>query len=511
MLNKSNSTAHSALINNPVLLMLVSIVGIPLIFYPSTSSMIDVWISNETFTHGFFIFPVTVWLIWGEREKLSQLKPQSEPRVLALFFPFLGAWVVSNIVDVQVVQQLSMVSLIILSIWITVGLKIVKHVLFPLLFLYFAVPLGQSLIPPLMDFTANFTVFMIQLSGIPVFREGLFFTLPSGDWSVVEECSGVRYLIASFALGTIYAYIGYTSLRKRLIFIAISILLPIIANGLRAYGIVMIGHFSSMELATGADHLVYGWVFFGVVIFLLFYAGSFWFDPVESAEKSVSPAQPSEDAKSNNTHAYLLATLFIITLTRIYSWHLESNKVESITTASLSLPDNFSGWQFDETRYLKWQPIFINPDVSIKKGYIFGNELVQVNIGYYQNQRQGAEAVSTSNHIASPLGGEWKRLTSTDIQENDMYFTETELRGPGLRTLVWQWYKIGSFKTPNPYIAKALDAYNVIFTGRTDASFITLATPLINSKNISRQRLRDFWLEASDEIDNLIEEAAPHE
>src|SRR5205823_2344152 len=40
--------------------------------------------------------------------------------------------------------------------------------------------------------------------------------------------------------------------------------------------IVMIGHLSGMELATGVDHIIYGWLFFGLVMFIMFWVGSFW-------------------------------------------------------------------------------------------------------------------------------------------------------------------------------------------------------------------------------------------
>src|SRR5438552_85220 len=113
--------------------------------------------------------------------------------------------------------------------------------------------MGEALIPPLMEWTADFTVAALQLSGIPVFREGLFFTIPSGNWSVVEGCSGVRYLIASFTVGVLFAYLSYRRAWKRLLFAAMSIIVPIIANGMRAYLIVMIAHLSNNQLAHGVD------------------------------------------------------------------------------------------------------------------------------------------------------------------------------------------------------------------------------------------------------------------
>src|SRR4029453_4693921 len=124
----------------------------------------------------------------------------------------------------------------------------------------------------------DFTVTALRLSGIPVYREGTFFTIPSGNWSVVEGCSGLRYLIASITVGTLYAYLTYQKLWKRGLFFAFSVIVPIISNGMRAYMIVMIAHLSDMKLALGVDHLIYGWGVFGGVILLLFWAGSFWRD-----------------------------------------------------------------------------------------------------------------------------------------------------------------------------------------------------------------------------------------
>jgi exosortase/archaeosortase family protein len=88
----------------------------------------------------------------------------------------------------------------------------------------------------------------------------------------------VRYLIASLALGTLYAYLTYASIWRRLTFIACSAIVPIFANGLRAYIIVMLGHLSDMKLAAGVDHLIYGWVFFGIVIFIMFWIGGYFSD-----------------------------------------------------------------------------------------------------------------------------------------------------------------------------------------------------------------------------------------
>ena len=166
------------------------------------------------------------------------------------------AW---RLTGVQVVEQLAFVGIVVASLASLLGWQVSKFLAFP------AVPVlrgadGEDLVPPMMEFTATFTVEALRLTGIPVYRDGLWFSLPSGNWSVVEACSGVRYLIASATLGVMYAY-HLSHPVERLLFIVLSIVVPVIANGVRAYMIVMIGHLSGMEYATGVDHLIYGWVF----------------------------------------------------------------------------------------------------------------------------------------------------------------------------------------------------------------------------------------------------------
>ena len=130
-----------------------------------------------------------------------------------LVLAMLGfSWLLATLASVLVFQQLFLITMIPAVVWTILGGQMVRALAFPLAYLLLAVPFGEALIPPLIDFTADFTVKALQLTGIPVYREGSFFTIPSGNWSVVEACSGLRYLIASFTLGTLYAYLTYRSL-----------------------------------------------------------------------------------------------------------------------------------------------------------------------------------------------------------------------------------------------------------------------------------------------------------
>ena len=207
-----------------------------LFLYSDTGlAMVSIWERSGTFTHAFLVPPITLWLVWRQRSVLAGQIPQPSFGVLLLVAAAAMAWLLGELVAVNSVTQLALVSMLVLAVPAVLGRSVARLLLFPLGFLFFAVPIGEFVMPQLMEWTASYTVIALRLSGIPVYREGLQFVIPSGNWSVVEACSGVRYLIASFMVGTLFAYLNYRSTKRRLIFAAVSIVVPVIANWLRAY------------------------------------------------------------------------------------------------------------------------------------------------------------------------------------------------------------------------------------------------------------------------------------
>lgn len=281
-----------------------------LVWYGETThAMILTWNSSDTYAHGFLIAPISAWLVWRRRHVIRALQPHPNFWTLVPLAAVGFVWLLGHLAAVAVVQQYALVLMVLLVVATILGNSTVAALAFPLLFLLFAVPFGEALLPTLMEHTADFTVFALKLTGIPVYREGLYFTVPSGSWSVVEACSGLRYLIASVTLGVLYAYLTYRQLRRRVIFVLLSILVPIVANWLRAYMIVMIGHFSSMKHAVGVDHLIYGWIFFGVVMLLLYWAGSFWREDHMAAADAQDAAGAGVPMSPSRWKAILAATI----------------------------------------------------------------------------------------------------------------------------------------------------------------------------------------------------------
>ena len=241
-----------------------------------------------------------------------------------------------SLADVLGVKQFALAFMLQAAVISVLGLRVAGVLALPLAFLLFAVPAGEVFVPTMIDWTADFTVAALRLSGVPVYREGNFFSIPSGNWSVIEACSGVRYLIASVMVGVVYAAIAYRSWSRRIAFFLTSILVPLVANWLRAYLIVMMAHLSNNKLAVGVDHLIYGWVFFGFVMLLLFWAGSFWAEgeaPAPGGAKGVT-GQWSIPLKvgvmPSRFYAVAVAAIAIAALWRPVEVHFENPRSQRL-------------------------------------------------------------------------------------------------------------------------------------------------------------------------------------
>jgi exosortase A len=201
-------------------------------WYSGTAQEVfSIWWRSETFAHGLLVLPISGWLVWRNRDRLVGLQIGTAP-VMAL--PILAAgfgWLLGELASVASVTHAALAFILVFSLVGVLGFQLARPLAFPILFLLFGIPIGEFLLPVMMDYTAEFTVSALRLSGVPVYQEGLHFVVPNGRWSVVEACSGVRYLMASLMVGTLYAYLSYRSLHRRLLFLVAAIVVPIIAIG----------------------------------------------------------------------------------------------------------------------------------------------------------------------------------------------------------------------------------------------------------------------------------------
>jgi exosortase A len=497
------------------LLTLASAAWLLLSYGDTVASVVAIWLRSETYAHGLLVVPIAGYLVWRERHAVERLTAQPSIWGLLLFVAGGGLWTLGRLADVDAAQQFAVVLMLVAGVWALLGTRIVRRLWFPLTFLVFAVPVGDFLLPPLMNFTADFTVATLRLTGIPVYREGNMFQIPSGSWSVVEACSGLRYLIASLTLGALYAYLSYRSVWKRLVFVLFATLAPILANGVRAYFIVILGHVSNMKLAVGFDHLIYGWIFFGLVMMLMFWVGSLWREN-PNLEPSHDSSHPLIDGTGRLLNPALALPLMALALAAIsafwpaYAQRLSERYIK--TPPHLSTPRPVGDWQLAEHPAANWSPEFHFQRAELQKTYAKGARLVSVDLRYYRHQIQDLEMINSANQIAS-THSVWHVIdtqsTTIRLDGRETKVDETRLRSQDAELLVWHWFNVADTHTSNEALAKLLQAKSLITRGSDDAAAIFLAAPVTDRAVPARAVLADFVAEMWPSIDETLRRAKP--
>lgn len=482
------------------ILAAVVLLAVAALHHETALSIARIWARSETYAHGWLILPISAWMVWRRRADLAGLEPRLCWWGLAVAALLQLAWLAGSIADVVFVQQASLVAMIPVTVLVLLGSRVTRAVAFPLAYLVFAVPWGESLVPTLQDITAWMSVTLLELSGIPVFWQGRLISIPVGDFEVAEACSGVRYLIASVALGAVYAYLVYRGFWRRAAFVLAAIAVPVVANGIRAYGIIMLAHLSNMRLATGVDHLLYGWLFFGLVMFLLFWVGTFW------REEGAAPA-PGEHVPGGRAlqrawsgaprlmarPAACLAVIGLAGAGAVAPAWLES--AQPVPSTVVTLPAGADGWRGTGANAGVAFSGYDGADTI--RGGVYRPDgrdaTVRLLAIHYRQERQGAELITSGNRLYGD-GWHWIGEGGRHLAIGDRTLSVRELRvgRGGDRRLIWTWYDIGGWQTAHAGMAKGLAAVRRLGGRPGDATLVAVGAEYDTNADAARDRLRAF-------------------
>jgi EpsI family protein len=219
--------------------------------------------------------------------------------------------------------------------------------------------------------------------------------------------------MASFMVGTLFAYLNYRSYKRRAIFMLVSLLVPVLANWVRAYMIVMMAHLSGNRIATGVDHVLYGWVFFGVIIFIMFTIGARWSEPDEApAGASKAGGMSYRLAGTQPVSARLtLATMLVGAMIALLP-HLTLSGLQraegDAAQATVDLPTRLAdGWSAEGAQIVSWTPMFGDPSAEATQAYAGPAGAVGVHLAYYRGQSEGRKIVSSQNMLVGMRDREW--------------------------------------------------------------------------------------------------------
>ncbi|MDB5683439.1 MAG: transrane protein EpsH, partial [Sphingomonas bacterium] len=229
--------------------------AILLLFRGDAADMVGLWWNSSTFNHCLFVLPIIGWLVWQRIPALAALRPRAWAPGLLIVAAGAFGWLLGDAAGVALARQAGVVMMIQGAVVACLGPAVARGLLFPLAYALFLVPAGEELVPMLQTLTAKMCMALLALVGVPAHIEGVFITISNGYFEVAEACSGVKFLVAMAAYSALVANVCFRSALRRTLFVAAALALPIVANGLRAWGTIYVAHLTDSDFAAGFDHV----------------------------------------------------------------------------------------------------------------------------------------------------------------------------------------------------------------------------------------------------------------
>ncbi len=477
-----------------------AIVAVGVLFLDTWRILLLTWTGIGTYNYGAIVPFLSLYLVLRMRSQLMRLTPTPSLWGIAATALLSLIWAIGHLAGVLAIQQFSVLALIPAVGLAVFGTRVLRVAAFPFFFLLLALPVGEFFIPQLITWTADFAVVALEFLGIPVYRDGPFIRIPAGDFHVIKACSGIRYLLTSLVLGTLFAYLSFRSWRRRAVFLVICLIVPIVANWLRAIGIILIGHLSDMKLAGGIDHFIYGWVFFGLVMLIIFLIGSRFSEGKQTVPDVSVEAGRMDNDRSTGFFPFIavffgvvLAAPAGIVLSKVVSDRALGNTVDRQQTM---LPSAIAGWTRQEALTANWNPVFVGARSLRSAEYRSGDSRVSVIAVFYDVQTEGAELIGAQNSLYDPVAW-WSRFDNkTEFYAEDRKISlrvrEVSVSDGARNRLIWSWYSISGSEFVNDYRAK-LATFRALLAGDGSGAYLmALAVDYDHDIGAARRSLEGF-------------------
>ncbi|QCB43351.1 exosortase A [Sphingomonas sp. PAMC26645] len=453
-----------------------------LTFRSDVADLAHIWWTSTTFGHCLFIGPVIAWLVWQRRAELAQLTPTGWWPGLALIAIGGGGWLMGDAASVGFARQLGLVMMLQGAVVTILGPNVARGLLFPLAYAFFLVPFGEGLEPPLQTVTVAIVMPLLHLVGVPAVVDGVLIHAGRYYFEVAEACSGAKFVIAMFAFGVLVANLCFVSWRRRAVFLVVSVVVPVIANGFRAFGTIWAADLTSVEAATGIDHIVYGWVFFALVMAGVMAIGWRWFDRGPD-DPAFDPAKLQATPR-NRTDLAIATALALTTFAVFPAWSAAIAGRAQPLPAHIDLPE-IAGWhRVPVSTRAPWTPYYPGAD-----HYLFGRYAdatgarVDMSVAVFGSQHEGKELIAYGTGV---LREEDRWVRVADLPEI-AGGSVMRITAPGpVERIVATWYRVGDTTTQDETLVKIETMKARLLGGPQGAVAIHLSVEGADARPIAR-------------------------
>lgn len=476
----------------------VTLALLAIAYWDGLENLVNRWIDQEEYSHGFFIPLVSAWFLYERRSAIAgSLGAGSWFGTVAVLVACV-LLVVAALTDTFFLAHGSLILAILGLVLACGGWTLLTVTFIPIAFLAFMVPLpyliSAKLTYGLQLLSSELGVTFIELCNIPVYLEGNVIDLGSYQLGVVEACSGLRYLIPFLGLSFIgaYAFRG-PSWQKVIVFLA-AIPITIIMNGARIGMIGVISQWVGISYAEGVLHYFEGWIVF-VGCLAILYAIMVAFAVMNRTPSPALPMQVANvDARPAATPFRPFAAPFLVALVALAGAAIWVTAAKSAPT---ELPERkeLISLAYENPA---WRPRIHPLDAAVEAvlgadDYIvadlFPGTKQQVNLYVAQLDYQREDRSWHSPQQCLPGGG-WtiSQLTREPIANADgppTVVNRAVIEKGRSKQLVYYWYRQRGREIADEWALKYYLMVDAVTRNRTDGALVRLVTPVFPDEELA--------------------------
>lgn len=462
------------------------------LYRDSYATIWDLW-KLSTYQYAFIVVPATAYLLWSQRAVLNAQRVEPSKSALLLLIVLTVLWYVSRATATQAVEHTAAMLAVPALVWAVLGWPVLRTTAISWLLLLIAIPVGEVLTPLLMVITADIATQLLSLFGIGFIRTGQYISLSGGEFKVADVCSGLRYLLTGLALAIPFSHWSFRSARARMIFVALTAVVFVLGNGLRAFIVMAVASASHMRYLGGYDHVVFGTVLFGVLLGLVF---------LVARRFTQAPAKPSglgtgvEPPQMNRTRVSVAAVagLGILAVGPAIGPY---RPLSAPPSAQVQLPQ-LPGCSAPGEWRAGWAPIVHGAALERRGSYQCGRFDLHILVVAYARQAAGSELVGAGNEIVP--SDWWQSGAQTTVQVASGPGRSHEVR-QALQTtaasssLTWNWYAIDGHATVSEFGVKLRQARSALLLRAADSrAYVVSVTGPPSARDALREQAQQAVL-----------------
>ena len=453
----SRASVHGRTLR-PLALVLCFWAAVALLYWPSAIAVNRLWTDwpGETYTHGYLVLLLSLWLLVRDRERLAATSIRSEPLALIPLALMSVVWVWFWRAAIQEPQLLLLPLILYAALLSAFGRRLARAVAFPIAVLYFALPLWGDINGIVQALSAKVTGALIWMTGIPAYMDGDFVRLPTGSIEIARSCSGLHELIVGLALAAIYGKLSGEPWRRRLQWLGLMGALSLMVNWVRIFTVVIAAYESDMTSSLVKHHYWLGWWLFAFV----FAAFLWWTGRAAPAHRA--PSSDKEQDASSPTSAFTIVgtpialTLIVLAVMPLLAYGMDWANSQTTSPVVVQWPTAPIGWvgptMADAS---EWQPYFVDSSGESLMRYADPKgQPVDAFAVAYRVQTQRAKLLGYWNDLL----GHPERMRQLSVHVVDfpvgLWQETVTLDADGSRSLIWTRYRIGDRDFAGPLIAQ---------------------------------------------------------